>query len=77
MVIDTDKIGTSGTYKITASDYVSKYDPSYVGRNEAGVWYEHPVFGDESPLLVATEDNKIHQRIWWEVPDINDEGELY
>ena len=72
-----DQLGIIRTYKLTASEYIAKHDPCYLGRNEVGVWYEHPLFGDEAGLLVATVDNKIHGTIWEDVPAVASNGDLY
>ncbi len=42
------------TYKLSPAEYIEKYDPSYIGRNIHGDWYEHPLYGDESPLILIT-----------------------
>ena len=49
------------TYKLPANEYIAKYNPTQIGRNGFGTYYEHPQFGDEVPLLfVPNWENKIH-----------------
>ena len=69
---------TIGTYKLTASEYIAKHDPTRIGINEIGTWYEHPVYGDEAGLLlVITGDHQIHQTYFMDVPEVSPDGELY
>ena len=42
------------TYSMSPADYRVKYTPSYVGTNMHGNWYEHPIHGDEAPLILIT-----------------------
>lgn len=45
-------IDTIKTYKINGKDFIAKFDPTRIAGNVHGVWYEHPIFGDESPLVL-------------------------
>ena len=47
-------IDTIKTYKINGKDFIAKYDPTYIRGNVHGEWYEHPIFGDESPLVLIS-----------------------
>ena len=76
-MLNNENIGIVGTYKISASDYIKKHNPCLIGNNKLGSWYEHPLYGDESPVLLETPDNKIHKTIWWEMPDIDSTGNPY
>jgi hypothetical protein len=48
------------TYNLTAKEYIARHNPTKVGRTAAGVWYEHPIYGDEACLLLVTRDGQIH-----------------
>ena len=47
--------GIIGTSKLSPADYRAKHTPSYIGTNIHGKWYEHPIHGDEAPLILITE----------------------
>ena len=55
------------TYKMTSGDFIAKHDPTYVGRNMLGRYFEHPIFGDESGLLLEHAD-KMHLTFECDVP---------
>jgi len=59
MAHDTANIITH-TFRLTAKEYLAKHNPTKVGRTSLGAWYEHPIYGDEAPLLLTTKDGKIH-----------------
>ena len=39
------------TYPATATELIAKYDPTLVGQNSIGKYYEHPIHGDEWTLM--------------------------
>ena len=62
-------IGITKTFKTPAREYIAKYDPCQVGHNAVGLWYEHPIYGDEAGLLVVpTGSATISQTYWEDVP---------
>ena len=40
------------TYKLPAAEYIAKHNPTYIGSNILGRYFEHPIYGDESGLLL-------------------------
>tara|TARA_R110002020_G_scaffold434819_1_gene644992 strand:- start:9 stop:242 length:234 start_codon:yes stop_codon:yes gene_type:complete len=46
-------------YKLSATEYKKKHNPIRVGKNAIGDWYEHPIFGDETGLLLVPEDTDV------------------
>jgi len=49
-----------------------------MGSNAAGIWYEHPIYGDEIGMLVIpTGSDKIHLTYWYEVPTDEELGVTY
>jgi len=45
------------TYKLSPTEFIKKYElgkASYMGTNIHGTWYEHPIYGDEAPLILIT-----------------------
>lgn len=71
-------IGIFKTCKSTASEYLTKYDPTRMGSNAAGIWYEHPIYGDEIGMLVVpTGSDKIHLTYWHDVPTDEELGVTY
>ena len=73
-----DDIGTYGTYKVSASTYLEKFNPTRMGSNSVGIWYEHPIHGDEVGLLVVpTGSEKIHITYWYDVPTDEELGITY
>ena len=62
-------IGIIRTYKLKASDYLHKHTPTVMGVTHIGTWYEHPIYGDESGMLVVpTGSNKIYLTYWRDIP---------
>jgi len=53
-------------YRISGSDWITKHDPSLIGSNKHGDWYEHPIYGDESPLMLVTKAGVLYRSIWWD-----------
>ena len=62
-------VDTIKTYKLSATAYQAKYHPTLIGRNHHGAWYEHPIFGDEAPLILFTKDNRVHLTDSFEIED--------
>lgn len=62
-------IGITKTFRTSAREYVAKYEPTRIGINEVGTWYEHPIYGDERGLLVVpTGSTAISQTYWEDIP---------
>ena len=62
-------IGITKTFRTSAREYVAKYEPTRIGINEIGTWYEHPIYGDEAGLLVVpTGSQAISSTCWMEIP---------
>jgi len=73
-----DNIGILITCTITASEYLAEHNPTRMGSNAAGVWYEHPIYGDEIGMLVIpTGSDKIHLTYWRDVPTDEELGVTY
>ena len=51
-------------YKFSGRDWITKHDPSLIGSNKHGDWYEHPIYGDESPLMLVTKAGVLYRSIW-------------
>jgi hypothetical protein len=67
-----------GTYKISATSYLDKHQPDRIAINEIGHWFEHPLYGDESGLLLIFPfDDQIHLTDWHEVPTAAEVGLNY
>ena len=64
---------TQATFKIDAQEYKEKYDPTSVGRNMLGTWYEHPLYGDEAGLLLE-HDGRMHKTFEEDVPSDEELG---
>lgn len=43
--------------------------PEHIGSVAGYDFYEHPTYGDESPLMMITPDGKIKCSDFWEMPD--------
>ena len=48
-----NSIGILITCTIPASEYLTEHSPTRMGSNTVGVWYAHPIYGDEVGLLVV------------------------
>ena len=46
--------------------------PTLIGRVAGHAFYEHPTYGDESPLIMITPDGKVKKSDHWELPDASD-----
>ena len=58
------------TYKISATDFKKKYNPTKIATNELGDWFEHPIYGDEAGLLlVPNGTDGVHLTEWVDVPN--------
>jgi len=76
--MDFDAIGTYGTYKVCAGAYLAKHNPTRMGSNSVGIWYEHPIYGDEVGMLVVpTGTDKILLTYWYDVPTDEELGVSY
>ena len=66
------------TYKLTATEYIAKHNPTEIGGNAFGTYYEHPLYGDESPLLVVPNwENKIHVSHDRDIPSEEEMGATF
>lgn len=73
-----DNIGIITTFPITANRYLAKHNPTRMGSNSIGIWYEHPIYGDEIGMLVIpTGSDKIHLTYWHDVPTDEELGVTY
>ena len=59
------------TYKLTAAEYIAKHNPTYIGSNILGRYFEHPIYGEESGLLLENNGN-MHLTFECEVPTNED-----
>jgi len=64
-----DGVSIGGRLKITATEWIMKYTPIELYRTRHGVWYEHPIHGDESPLMLV-HDGRVYDTDIWEYSDI-------
>lgn len=46
--------------------------PTLIGCVAGHRFYEHPTYGDESPLIMITPDGKVKRSDHWELPAIED-----
>lgn len=46
--------------------------PTFIGRVNGIDLYEHPVYGDESPLVAMTAEGLVKRTSNWELPDAMD-----
>lgn len=44
--------------------------PTFIGRVLDTDYYEHPEYGDESPLVEVTKDGRVRHSEFWELPAI-------
>jgi hypothetical protein len=42
--------------------------PYYIGTVAGHTFYEHPTYGDESPLVMVTPDGKVKVSAFWDMP---------
>lgn len=65
-----ERFGLTAVYKMSATAYKTKHDPTYLGGNIFGSYYEHPIFGDEGAMLVIPHhEDRIYKTFWEDIPD--------
>ena len=60
---------------MTLSDKAKAFlakNPERIGAIAGHTFYEHPIYGDESPLMVITPEGKIKRSEFWELPTLEE-----
>lgn len=56
---------------VLAKSFLAK-QPTLIGVVAGISFYEHPFYGDESPLICITRNGKVKKTDFWELPTIDE-----